>query len=257
VWQEDGAKQALEVAIYRACESVVQILLAQPYGKQLKAIAIDCGSKWAATVHAACKLLMARHNPPPIYAAKGFGSAQYREPYRRQMIKRRGHYADIRYMALDREQMLQWDSHQWHMITQRGWLVPFGMPGSVCLYDGGGRITHAQFAEEAAADVLEGVQEKNGKMQVVWKITGRNEMGDVLAGAAALLSTEGIRPDSGDDAKQTRKQARRERKAERRAEIQEEKMEQAAPVAVKPMNNGVMETVKQRPLRRASWAARW
>jgi hypothetical protein len=60
------------------------------------------------------------------------------------------------------------------------------MPGSVCLFNGGPRLTHAQFADEAAADLLEGVVEKNGKKQAVWKTTGRNEMGDVVAGAAAL-----------------------------------------------------------------------
>ena len=214
MWQERGAKQALEVAIYRACEAVVAQILGTPYSKSLSGIAIDCGSKWAATVHAACKLLMARHNPPPVYAAKGFSSVQYREPYRRQTIKRRGHLADIRFMSPDREQMMQWDSHSWHMITQRGWLIPIGMPGSVCLYQPPGRMTHSQFAEEAAADVLEGTIEKNGKSQAVWKMTGRNEMGDVVAGAAALLSTQGVRPDAADDSKETRRAARKARKAE-------------------------------------------
>jgi hypothetical protein len=264
VWQEKGAKTALEVAIYRACEAVVAQLFSAPYGKQLAAIAIDCGSKWAATVHAACKLLMARHNPPPIYAAKGFASAQYREPYRRQMIKRRGHMADIRFMPLDKEQMMQWDSHQWHMITQRGWLIPIGMPGSVCLFQAGGRLTHSQFADEAAADVLEGTQEKNGKSQAVWKTTGRNEMGDTVAGAAALLSTLGIRPDASDGSKESRRAARKERKAEIKAATVTVKtpVQSVASTTIqgngsKPEPHGVFETVKQKPARRASWATRW
>ena len=271
VWHEKGAKQALEVSIYRACEAVVDMLLKSPNGKALSAIAIDCGSKWAATVHAACKLLMARNNPPPVYAAKGFSSVQYKEPYRRQMIKRRGHLADVRFMGADREQMLQWDSHAWHMITQRGWLIPIGMPGSVCLYKPTGRLTHAQFAEEAAADVLEGVIEKNGKNQAVWKTVGRNEMGDVVAGAAALLSTLGIRPDAADDTKETRRAARKARKAE----VKSEKAAKVAPIIVATatpapdlVNSGpvkvaenatkeVFKEAKTRPVRRASWASRW
>lgn len=252
VWQEKGAKQALEIAIYHACEAIVAQLLSAPYGKQLGAIAIDCGAKWASTVHAACRLLMARHGN--IYAAKGFSSAQYREPRNRKTIKKRGHCADVRYMSPDREQMLQWDSHAWHQITQRGWLIPIGMPGSVCLYNPTGRLTHAQWAEEAAADVLESSIEKNGKTQAVWKTTGRNEAGDVLAGAAALLSTLGVRPDAAD----TSRQARRAARAERKAEVQ------AAPTltpvvpapAVTPQA-GIFEKVKQQHARRTSWANRW
>ena len=219
VWKEKGAKQALEVSIYRACEAVVALLLRAPYGKSLSAIAIDCGSKWASTVHAACKLLMARHNPPPIYAAKAFPSSKYREPHNRQTIKRRGHMADVRFMSPDREQMMQWDSHAWHMITQRGWLIPVGLPGSVCLYRGGGRMTHSQFAQEASADVLEGSVEKNGTLQTVWKTTGRNEMGDVVAGAGSLLSTLGIRPDASDASKDARRYAKAARKAELKAAV--------------------------------------
>lgn len=257
VWQEKGAKHALEVAIYRACESVVAMLLGSPYGKSITAIAIDCGSKWAATVHAACKLLMARHNPPPVYAAKGFSSAQYKEPYRRQMIKRRGHLADIRFMSPDREQMMQWDSHAWHMITQRGWLIPIGMPGSLCLYSAGGRMTHAQFADEAAADVLEGMQEKNGKTQAVWKTTGRNEAGDVVAGAAALLSTMGIRPDAADDSVKRRRQERQARKDRQRSEKVPVEVMRTQVQPIPPAPAPEMERIKPRPYRRASFATRW
>ncbi|MEN6537758.1 MAG: hypothetical protein ABFD89_29170 [Bryobacteraceae bacterium] len=257
VWQEKGAKQALEIAIYKACESVVAMLLSTPYAKSLSAIAIDCGSRWAATVHAACKLLMARHNPPPVYAAKGFASATYREPYRRQTIKRRGHLADVRFMSPDREQMMQWDSHAWHMITQRGWLIPIGMPGSLCLFSGAGRMTHAQFAQEASADVLEGTQEKNGKTQAVWKTTGRNEAGDVVAGAAALLSTMGIRPDAADDSAKRRRQERQARKDRQRAEkVQPEATRtQVPPIPAQPTQD--MERVKPRQYRRANFATRW
>jgi hypothetical protein len=263
VWQERDAKQALEVSIYRACEAVVEMLVKSSYGKSITAIAIDCGSKWAATVHAACKLLMARHNPPPVYAAKGFSSVQYREPYRRQMIKRRGHMADIRFMAPDREQMMQWDSHAWHMISQRGWLIPIGMPGSVCLYQPTGRLSHAQFAEEAAADVLEGMVEKNGKSQAVWKTTGRNEMGDVVAGAAALLSTLGVRPDASDSSKAARRAERKARKAEERAQknktVDAEKKKEA-PVKDKAPEvkvEKVVKTEKKFPVRRSNWISRW
>lgn len=260
VWQERGAKHALEVAIYRACEAVTAMLLSAPYRAGLSAIAFDCGSKWASTVHAACKLLMARHNPPPVYAAKGFSSAQYKEPRNRNAIKRRGHLADVRFMSPDREQMLQWDSHGWHMITQRGWLIPIGMPGSVCLFAPGGRMTHAQFAEEAAADVLEGMQEKNGREQAVWKRTGRNEMGDAVAGAGALLSTLGIRPDAADDSRDARRAAKRAR----REELKASKAAEATAPVVTPATPAEHEAAESkvvparvRPIRRASWAQRW
>jgi hypothetical protein len=261
LWQEKGAKEALEIAIYRSCESVVAMLLSQSYGKKLTGIAIDCGSKWAATVHAACKLLMARHNPPPVYAAKGFASATYREPYKRMAIKRRGYLADIRFMSPDREQMMQWDSHAWHMITQKGWLIPVGMPGSVCLFMPGARLSHGQFAEEASADVLEGVLEKHGKTQAVWKTTGRNEMGDVVAGAAALLSTDGIRPDAADDSNATRRAAKKARRMEMKQQAAEAKGQTQKPEAVRtpvePVKKDVQEKVKVRSLRRTGWATRW
>lgn len=261
LWSERDTQHSLEVAIYRACESVVAMLLAAPYGSAIRAIAIDCGSKWAATVHAACKMLMARHNPPPVYAAKGFSSAQYKEPYKRQLIKRRGHAADIRFMSPDREQMMQWDSHSWHMTTQRGWLIPIGMPGSVCLFKATGQLTHAQFAAEAAADMLEGIQEVNGKAKVMWKTLGRNEMGDVTAGAAALLSTEGVRTDSADNTKAARRAARKARKEERRAGAAKPAaavQEPGTVPAVKPVAAPVERAERLRPLvRRASWATRW
>ncbi|MFA6063972.1 MAG: hypothetical protein WC736_15395 [Gallionella sp.] len=257
LWREKGAKEALEVSVYRAVESVVKMLLAQPYGKQLKSIAVDCGSKWAATVHAACKLLMARHNPPPVYAAKGFASTMYREPYRRQTIKKRGHLCDIRYMSPDREQMMQWDSHAWHMITQRGWLIPIGMPGSVCLFGNAGRLTHAQFADEASADVLEGMQEKGGKAVAVWKTRGRNEMGDVVAGAAALLSTDGIRPDASDDSRAARRAARKERKAEERKAKPESTKTPVPPSVVPDAVKTQTTKPAARPYRRVSWGMRW
>lgn len=258
----DSSKHALEVAIYRACESVVGQLLAAPYGRSLSAMAIDCGAKWASTVHAACKLLMARHNPPPVYAAKGFGSTQYKEPWRRQSIKRRGHLADIRFVPPDNEQMMQWDSHAWHMITQRGWLIPVGMPGSVSLFKATGRVSHATFAEEASADELEGIVEKNGKAQAVWKTRGRNEMGDTVAGAAALLSTLGVRADAADDTKETRRAARKARKAEVKAAAAtpapapaQTQTPSSAPAPAPTAS--VMEQPKARPFRRASWATRW
>lgn len=263
VWQEKGAKESLEVAIYRACEQVVGMLLAQPYGREIKAIGIDCGSRWASTVHAACKLLMARHNPPPVYAAKGFPGHQYREPHRRQLIKRRGYNADIRFMPPDREQMMQWDSHAWHMITQKGWLIPVGMPGSICLFQTGGRLLHAQFAEEVAADVLEGTEERNGRTFAKWKTTGRNEMGDVVAGAAALLSTDGVRPDAADDTVKRRRAARATRKEEqRKAATPVGSRTPADPVtpetkAPAAPQTGMYETAKPRRMARAGWATRW
>ena len=215
-------------------------------------------------MHAACKLLMARHNPPPVYAAKGFSSVQYREPYRRQTIKRRGHLADIRFMSPDREQMMQWDSHAWHMITQKGWLIPVGMPGSVSLFKIDGRMSHAQFAEEAAADVLEGTEEKNGRTNAKWKTTGRNEMGDVVAGVCALLSTDGVRPDAADDSAKRRRAervARREARAAEKMQPQKPAEGSRTPVTTnsapaEKQAREQMQVVTPRPFRRAGFATR-
>jgi hypothetical protein len=150
------------------------------------------------------------------------------------------------------------------MITQRGWLIPIGMPGSVCLYKPTGRIVHAQFAEEAAADVLLGIKEKNGKSQADWKTIGRNEMGDTVAGAAALLSTLGVRPDAASDTKESRRAARKCRKAEVKAEakakvvvIQATAAQPAPTQSARAPVGGMFEPVKTKPMRRASWASRW
>lgn len=255
VWSENGAREPLETAIYHACERLVADLLAKPYGPALRAVGIDCGSRWAATVHSACKLLMARHNPPPIYAAKGFPGSGYREPSNRQTIKRRGVLADIRFMALDREQMMQWDSHAWHMVTQKGWLIPVGLPGSVCLFKPNGRMAHIQFSEEAAADVLEGTEERNGKTQATWKRTGRNEMGDVVAGAAALLSTDGVRPDGADV---SAKRIREERKARSAAKKAQQTTSAAQnPAATSPAAIAAQKPQPPRPGARAYRPVPW
>lgn len=260
VWSEKGAKETLEIAIYRACEKVTTELFAKPYGRELKAIAIDCGSRWASTVHAACTMLMARHNPPPVYAAKGFPGSQYREPYKRQSIKRRGYMADIRFMSPTREQMMQWDSHAWHMITQKGWLIPVGMPGSVALFKVDGRVSHSQFSEEAAADVLEGTEEKNGRTNAKWKTTGRNEMGDVVAGACALLSTDGVRPDAADDSSKRRREERKAKREARAAEkMQEREMQEGTRTPVTPATAAEAPKAKH-PVYRARqrpWAMRF
>lgn len=252
VWREKDAKRTLEIAIYQACEAVVGMLQAKPYAKAIKAVAIDCGGKWSSTVQAAARMISAKTGLS-VHPAKGFAASQYREPTRRQFIKRRGYNADIRYMQ-DRQTMMQWDSHFWHVFTQKGWLLPVGLPGNMCLFKQSGRMTHAQFAQEAAADVFDGTKERNGKTDIVWKVTGRNEMGDVVAGAAALLSMEGVRPDAIDDSKAARKAAKKARKAE----------EKSVRVPVEPMKTEAepvknVEVVKQKKLlvRRASWATRW
>lgn len=240
VWRERDAKRTLEIAMYNACESVVAMLLTKSYAKELKAIGIDCGGKWASTVQAAVKMIAAKTGIQ-VLPAKGFSSSQYREPSRRAYMRKRGYNADVRFMP-DRSSMMQWDSHFWHVFTQKGWLIPVGLPGSVCLFVPGGRMTHSQFSTEAAADVFNGTRERNGKMDVIWKTTGRNEMGDVVAGAAALLSTEGVRPDAADDSPAARRKAVRDRKAVERQKKDDAKVE--------PEKRVLMPVVERKPVER-------
>lgn len=125
-------------------------------------------------------------------------------------------------------------------------------------------MTHSQFAQEAAADVFDGTKERNGKTDIVWKVTGRNEMGDVVAGAAALLSMEGVRPDAADDSRAARRAAKRARKAEAKQADATPDPQRFHPVeAAKPQEKpkieqaSVMEPVKTRVMRKRSWASRW
>ena len=189
----DGEQsEAPQVAVAAAVQGVVHDLLkTKPYSPEVKVVAVDAGYQ-APTVYDACAALAREYRGRRIIPARGLSGDKYDPPTKARRI-RLGQLADYRRNANGSALML-WDSTHWHMVAQRGFLLPVSAEGAVALY-GGNAGEHAIYAEQMCADRLErSYLTPYGKTAAVWTTTGRNEMGDVTAQALAALSCEGIAP---------------------------------------------------------------
>lgn len=189
----DGEQsEAPQVAVAAAVQGVVHDLLkTKPYSPEVKVVAVDAGYQ-APTVYDACAALAREYRGRRIIPARGLSGDKYDPPTKARRI-RLGQLADYRRNANGNALML-WDSTHWHMVAQRGFLLPVSAEGAVALY-GGNAGEHAIYAEQMCADRLErSYLTPYGKTAAVWTTTGRNEMGDVTAQALAALSCEGIAP---------------------------------------------------------------
>ena len=194
-----GEKASIERAIFDACNGVVAHIRAKSYGADLDAVCIDAGGEWASNVYAAVAALSKALKPLKIYAARGLAGDKYEVPKTRGVLVRRGYHADVRrraYASGSLDMILYWDSHYWHMATQRGWLAPVGSQASLAVW-GVPPMVHPMFADECAADVLVSTEIIGEKVKAKFDSRDKpNHWGDCVAMAAALLSTEGIMPDA-------------------------------------------------------------
>ena len=90
---------------------------------------------------------------------------------------------------------MMWDSNHWHIVSQRGFLLPVAAEGAVGVF-GDSAAQHAIFADQVAAEKLKRTFiNPYGRTVAEFETNGRNEMGDVVAEALAALSCEsGITP---------------------------------------------------------------
>lgn len=237
---EDKAQQ---VAIMEAVNGVVHdILKTKPYSAEVRVVAVDAGFQ-APTVYAACAALAREYRGKRIIPARGTSGDKYNEPSKAFTI-RRGVLADYR-KARTGNALMIWDSHHWHIVEQRGFLLPVAAEGAVGVF-GDAAGSHAIFADQVAADKLKrSFINPYGKTVGVWETNGRNEMGDVVAEAMAALSCEGVAPGASVAKVAAAQQAEAEAIVE--AEIKRQKT---------PMGQG---TARGLPMRHGArgWAGRW
>lgn len=240
IWSE-AEPVSLQVALTEAVKNCVQDLMrTKPYSQLISAITIDSGYE-ASTIYAVCTTLARQYRGKRIIASRGLSGDKYGEPNPAKLI-RKGIHAD--YRRSTSAVLMMWDSHHWHMIAQRGFLLPVAVSGAVGLY-GNDPKEHAIFASQMCADKLERTYlTPYGKTVAVWKTSGKNEMGDVVSMALALLSCEGFNATDNNTL---------EAKQESRPEAPEIKLEQQ-PQAIVPQ---VRPFTPRRPNRGGSWAGKW
>lgn len=190
VWR-DGVESPQEAIAAAVSGCVHDLLKVKPYGAQLQTIAVDAGYE-ASTIYATCNALAREYRGKRIIAARGLSGDKYNEPNATKAI-RRGINAD--YRRGNGGSIMLWDSHHWHIVAQRGFLVPTIASGAVALF-GDNATAHTVYAAQMCADKLERTYLTPYRKQVaVWKTTGKNEMGDCTAMSLACISCEGIAPE--------------------------------------------------------------
>ena len=192
LWGNVG-DEAQQVAVVEAVNGVVHDLLrTKPYSADLRVIAVDAGYH-AASVYSACAALAREFRGRRIIPARGLSGDKYAEPGRSILI-RQGTLADYR-KSRTGQAIMMWDSNNWHIVSQRGFLLPVAAEGAVGVF-GDNAAQHAIFAEQVAAEKLKRTYiNPYGRTVAEFQTNGRNEMGDVVAEALAALSCEsGIAP---------------------------------------------------------------
>lgn len=184
VW-EDGENREAKIAA--GVNAVVDGILTNPkYGDAVSTVAVDAGYA-ASTVYDAAQALQLRHKHRRIVAARGLSGDKYAVPRNRKAIFSLGVEADVR-RQFPAGSVLYFDSHHWHISTQKGWLMPAGAPGATTVF-GRSAAQHGEFALQVTADELVSTSIGEGGRQVAeWRVSRHNEMGDCLAMAAASAS---------------------------------------------------------------------
>ena len=184
VW-EDGENK--EERIAAGLNAVVDGLFANPrYGEQIETVAIDAGYA-SSTAYDVAQAKQLRYRHRRVVACRGYAGDKYQVPRNRRAVFALGIEADVR-RQFPAGSVLYFDSHYWHMSTQKGWLLPAGAPGGTTVF-GRNATQHNEFALQVTADELVSTAiGENGRQVATWNISRHNEMGDCLAMAAAAAS---------------------------------------------------------------------
>ena len=184
VWEDNENR---EERIAAAINAVVDGLLRNPkYGDDLETVVVDAGYA-ASTVYDAVSAIQLRYRHRRIVAGRGLAGDKYVVPRNRKAIYALGVEADVR-RQFPAGRVFYFDSHHWHISTQKGWLLPPGSPGVTTVF-GRTATQHNEFALQVTADELVKIEiGENGRQVAAWSVNRHNEMGDCLAMAAAAAS---------------------------------------------------------------------
>lgn len=184
VW-EDGENR--ETKISAGVEAVTDGILAHPkYGELVETVVVDAGYA-ASTVYDSVTALQLRYRHRRIVAGRGLPGDRYQLPRNPKAVFSIGVEADVR-KQFPAGKVFYFDSHHWHISTQKGWMLPAGVAGGTTVF-GRAATQHAQFASQVTADELVATTiGDNGRQVAVWNVSRHNEMGDCLAEAAAAAS---------------------------------------------------------------------
>ena len=150
--------------------------------EQIAAVWVDVGYQ-RRTVQRVCEVFRARTGRI-VFGVQGVGHANYSTGGRH--VVQRGESVDYRQLEGDR--WFAQDADVWRERTQRAWLAEPGAPGSLSL-PGNDARAHAEFAEEATAEVLAD-KSTGARGAVHYHWTQRpgvgNHYGDALSGTMAM-----------------------------------------------------------------------
>lgn len=188
LWNGD---ENIDRAVMDAVNGIAHDLLEHSsYGDKIDALCIDAGFSSSA-VYSQVSILQRLYKHRRIIPARGLAGDKYGEPTKAQRI-RVGDLCDYRKTQSCPNGVMMFDSHHWHMVTQRGFLMTVGSEGSVSVY-GDTPTVHATFAEQVAAEKLVRTWlNPYGKRVAEFATNGRNEQSDTVAMCGALLSCEGF-----------------------------------------------------------------
>ena len=184
IWEDNENR---EKKITAAINAVVDGILGNPkYGDDVEAVVVDAGYA-ASTVYDAASAIQLRYRHRRIVAGRGLAGDKYQPPRNRKAIYALGVESDVR-RQFPAGRVFYFDSHHWHISTQKGWLLPIGATGGTTVF-GRTATQHNEFALQVTADELVKIDiGENGRQVAEWNVSRHNEMGDCLAMAAAAAS---------------------------------------------------------------------
>lgn len=187
IWSE-GSPITLQQAIFENVQKLIAHILERC--PAVKLFAFD-GNFETVAVYGAVKQARMKFPGVHIMPARGIPSEKYSLPYRSKDLIRTGANCHLSRSQRGIDNLI-FDSHYWHMQTQKGFLLSPGAPGSVSLF-GDRNTPHVEFASHVCADVLLGLENKAGRDFYQWtkKPGEKNELGDALAMAAMASSVYG------------------------------------------------------------------
>ena len=187
IWSE-GSPVTLQQAIFENVQKIIAHILERC--PAVKLFAFD-GNFETVAVYGAVKQARIKFPGVHIMPARGLNAERYSLPYRSKDLIRTGANCHLSRSQRGIDNLI-FDSHYWHMQTQKGFLLSPGAPGSVSLF-GDRNTPHVEFANHVCADVLLGLENKAGRDFYQWtkKPGEKNELGDALAMAAMASSVYG------------------------------------------------------------------
>ncbi len=188
VWPENST-EAGDLIAAGIVAVVGRILGNSQYGEEVRTIGVDSNYE-TQVVRNLMPELQRRYQHRRVVASRAYPGKDYRLPTDRAVRFLDGREADLRWAKGNRRAVeCHYDSHYWHMRTQKGWLMPPGANGSTEVFSIRPVDRHRRFADQATADHLVKVEiAGNGRQMATWSTHEHNEMGDCLAMCGAFAS---------------------------------------------------------------------